>query len=191
MIIRRRDGRVWLDFWRIKVRSFGIRNSIEKYLKGSSKSPVRSTPHSTKVHDLHLSLFYPLLFHYLIIFWQQCVHLISIWLEYHSLFRNMCFCIQVWEYDMPTSTHSSIPTLDIIFQFYTYIGDNEWFKFGGMEKQILSKINVMSFLSMWSIFDFDLNYMGRLKVMNTWSYDLGILSLVTYFWQHEMLLVSI
>jgi hypothetical protein len=31
--------------------------------------------HSTRVHDLHPGLFYPLLFHYLIIFLQQCVAL--------------------------------------------------------------------------------------------------------------------
>jgi hypothetical protein len=37
----------------------------------------------------------------------------------------------------------------------------------GMEKQTLSKIVVMSFLSVWLSFDFGLNFIGRLKVMNT------------------------
>ena len=48
-------------------------------------------------------LFYPLLFHFysLIIFWQQCLHLIVSWLVYHFLFQDMCFCIQVWGYDIP------------------------------------------------------------------------------------------
>ena len=62
---------------------------------------------------------------------------------------------------------------------------------GYEKKKILPKIVVMLFSSMCLNFDFGLNYIGRLKVMNTWSYDIGILSLVTYFWQHEMLLVSI
>jgi hypothetical protein len=40
-----------------------------------------------------------------------------------------------------------------------------------MKKQTLSKIVVMSFLSMWLSFDLGLNFIGRLKVMNTLSYD--------------------
>jgi hypothetical protein len=36
---------------------------------------MHSTPHSTKVRDLHPGLFYPLLFHSFIIFLQQCVAL--------------------------------------------------------------------------------------------------------------------
>jgi hypothetical protein len=36
-----------------------------------------------------------------------------------------------------------------------------------MKNKTLSKIVVISFLSMWLSFDFDLNFIGRLKVMNT------------------------
>jgi hypothetical protein len=50
---------------------------------------VHLTPHSTQVHDLYPGLFYPLLFNSLIIFLQQYVHLIGIWLEYHFLFQDM------------------------------------------------------------------------------------------------------
>jgi len=34
-------------------------------------------------------------------FYNNVLHLTSIWLEYHSLFQDMCFCNQVWGCDMP------------------------------------------------------------------------------------------
>jgi len=35
-------------------------------------------------------------------FYNNVLHLTSIWLEYHFFFsRDMCFCKQVWGYDMP------------------------------------------------------------------------------------------
>jgi hypothetical protein len=33
-------------------------------------------------------------------FYNNVLHLTSIWLEYHSLFQDICFCNQVWGYDM-------------------------------------------------------------------------------------------
>ena len=79
---------------------------------------------------------------------------------------------------MPTFAHSIVHTLGTMYDS----------SLGVWKNKTLSKIVVMSFLSMWLSFDFDLNFIGRLKVMNTRSYDIGILSLVNYFWQHEMLL---
>ena len=83
---------------------------------------------------------------------------------------------------MPTSAHSGIPILLILFfsSIHT-LGttyDSSW---GVWKNKTQSIIIVMSFLSIWLSFDFDLNFIDRLKVMNTWSYDLGILSLVAYF----------
>ena len=159
----------------------------------SSIALVRLTPHSTWVHDLHPGLYYPLLFHYLIIFLQQCVHLIGIWLEYQFLFQDMCFHIQVWGYDVPhicsfryscplTLFFGSVYTLGTIYDSILGVWKN---------KTLSIFMVVMSFLSIWLSFDFGLNFIDRLKVMSTWSFDIGILSLVSYFWQHEMLLISI
>jgi len=34
-------------------------------------------------------------------FYNNVLHLTSIWLEYHSHFQDMCFYNQVWRYDLP------------------------------------------------------------------------------------------
>jgi hypothetical protein len=44
-------------------------------------------------------------------FYNNVLHLTGIWLEYHSLFKDMCFCNLVWGMICPTSTHSSIHIL--------------------------------------------------------------------------------
>jgi hypothetical protein len=69
---------------------------------------------------------------------------------------------------MPTFAHSGIPILLILFfsSIHTlgtmYDSSLEVWKY-----KTLSKIVVMSFLSMWLSFDFGLNFIGKLKVMNT------------------------
>jgi hypothetical protein len=52
---------------------------------------MSSTPYFTRVHDLHPGLFYPLLFHSLIIFLQQCVALDCFLVEVSLSFSGTCF----------------------------------------------------------------------------------------------------
>jgi len=54
-----------------------------------------------RVHDLPPGLSYSCCFILCLYFYNNVLHLTSIWLEYHSLFQDMCFCNQVWGYDMP------------------------------------------------------------------------------------------
>jgi hypothetical protein len=42
-------------------------------------------------------------------FYNNVLHLIVSWLEYQLLFQDMCFWIQVWGYNIPTSAHSGTP----------------------------------------------------------------------------------
>jgi hypothetical protein len=87
------------------------------------------TPHFARVHDLHPGFFFPLLSHSLtIFFYNNVLHLIVSWLEYQLLSQDMCFWIQVWGYDMPTSTHSGTPIpLTFFFQFCSFGGMGDTF----------------------------------------------------------------
>jgi hypothetical protein len=68
---------------------------------------------------------------------------------------------------MPTSAHLGIPILLILFFSSVHtLGTMYDSRLGVWKNKILSKIVVMSFLSMWLSFDFGLNFIGRLKVMN-------------------------
>jgi hypothetical protein len=69
---------------------------------------------------------------------------------------------------MPTSAHSGIPILLILFFSSVHtLGTMYDSSLGVWKNKTLSKIDVMSFLSMWLGFDFGFNFIGRLKVMNT------------------------
>jgi hypothetical protein len=54
-------------------------------------------------------------------FYNNVLHLTSIWLEYHSLFQDLCFCKQVWGYDMPRifSFIYSYPLIVMFSSIYT------------------------------------------------------------------------
>jgi hypothetical protein len=69
---------------------------------------------------------------------------------------------------MPTSAHSGTPILlTLFFSSVHTLGTMYDSSLGVWKNKTLSKIVVMSFLSMWLSFDFGLNFIGRLKVMNT------------------------
>jgi hypothetical protein len=57
--------------------------------------------HQARVHDLLTGLSFPLLFHSWFIFLQQCVALDWYLVGVSLSFQDMCFCNQVWGYDMP------------------------------------------------------------------------------------------
>jgi len=57
--------------------------------------------HQARVHDLLLGLLLHCCFILSLYFYNNVLYLTGIWLEYHSLFKDMCFCNQVWGYDMP------------------------------------------------------------------------------------------
>jgi hypothetical protein len=57
--------------------------------------------HQARVHDLLPGLSSPLLFHSWFIFLQQCVALDWYLVRVSLSFQDMCFCNQVWGYDMP------------------------------------------------------------------------------------------
>jgi hypothetical protein len=69
---------------------------------------------------------------------------------------------------MPTSTHSSIPILLILFVSSVHtlwtVYDSS---LGVWKNKTLSNIVVMSHLSMWLSFNFDLNFIGMCKIMST------------------------
>jgi hypothetical protein len=52
-------------------------------------------------------------------------------------------------------------------QFYTHIGDNAWFKFGGMEERNIVQYFAMLSLRIWLNFNFDSYFIGKLNMMNT------------------------
>ena len=106
--------------------------------------------------------------------------------------RTCVFAYKFEDMIHPTFAHLDSPLLLILFfSFVHTLGTMYDSSLGVWKNKTQSIIIVVSFLSIWLSFDFGLNFIGRLKVMNTWSFNLGILSLLTYFWQHEMLLVSI
>jgi hypothetical protein len=62
-------------------------------------------PRGRMSHVTYLVHFFPFTHH----FYNNVLHLIVSWLEYQLLFQDMCFWIQVWGYDIPTSAHSGTP----------------------------------------------------------------------------------
>jgi hypothetical protein len=52
-------------------------------------------------------------------------------------------------------------------QCYTHIGDNAWFKFGGMEEWNTVQYFAMLSLRIWLSFNSDLYFIGELNMMNT------------------------
>jgi hypothetical protein len=88
---------------------------------------------------------------------------------YHFLFLDMCFCIQVWGYGMPhiCSFSYSYP-LALVFSILYIHWEQCMTQVWGYEKtKDCPNFVVMSFLSIWLSFDFGLNFIGGLKVMNT------------------------
>jgi hypothetical protein len=76
--------------------------------------------------------------------------------------------MQVWGYDMPTSAHSDTPILlTLFFSSIHTLGTMYDSSLRVWKNITLSKIVVLSFLSIWLSFDFGLNFIGRLKVVNT------------------------
>jgi hypothetical protein len=76
---------------------------------------VQSTPHSTKVHDLYPGLFYPLLFHSLIIFLRQCVALDCFLVGVPTSFLGHVLTFKFGGMIYPTSAHTGIPILLLLF----------------------------------------------------------------------------
>jgi hypothetical protein len=56
-------------------------------------------------------------------------------------------------------------------QFYTHIGNNVWFKFGGIKEQNTIQYFAILFLSMLFILNSDSYFICELNMMNTWSLD--------------------
>jgi len=104
-------------------------------------------------------------------FYNNVLHLTSIWLEYHSLVQDVFLqsSLGVWY-----ASHLLIQVFLSSYcyvQFYTHIGDNVWFKFGGMEKWNTVQYFATLFLSMLLILNSDSYFIGELNMMNAWSLD--------------------
>jgi len=74
-------------------------------------------------------------------FYNNVLHFTSIWLEYHYLFQDMCFCNQVWGYDMPRicSFRYSYPLI-VMFSFIHTLGTMCDSSLGVRKNETLSNI---------------------------------------------------
>jgi hypothetical protein len=81
--------------------------------------------------------------------------------------RDMCFYNQVWEYDMPISTHSGIPILlPLCSVLYTHWGQCV-IQVSGYEKTKHYPIFFYVISRIWLNLNSDLYFIGELNMMNT------------------------
>jgi hypothetical protein len=104
-------------------------------------------------------------------FYNNVLHLTSFWLKYHCLFQDVLLQSSLGVWYAPYLLIQVFLSSYCYVQFYTHIGDNVWFKFGGMKEWNTVQYFAMLFFSMLLIFNFDLYLIGELNMLNTCSLE--------------------